>query len=191
MNSVNRVNRERHPARVSVRAGVISFESKPMPLKRAQSFCAMLTANRRRPVAGSQIEKAGKAGFVVCWVPAAEARQAALFDRYEEEQIRRMESEYSTWRWEELPGDPDQAAIVTTLELDEKTGEIKRENHYRVSAKACACPQYENRCRPVGAHCKHQWGLSRHRAEEAAALRAQHAREQRCIEIHATGRRPL
>lgn len=142
--------------KLSVRAGALTYETKAMPIKRAQAFARMIEANRRFPVASTVIESAGKRGYVVCWLPAATERQIALFERFQSEQWDRAVAEKSRWTF---VWTSSTRADITTPDIHEKTGAVKGYNTYSVTGSTCNCPQQQTRCAIAGAFCKHICGL--------------------------------
>jgi hypothetical protein len=153
--------------KVSTRTGVLTFETKPMPLTRAQSFEKMWTRNQRFPVTHTSIEKAAKGLFVVCWLPKDEHRQKRLMELFEAPRFATMEAEYRTWDWDAAPNLSH--AVVTTYTICEKTGEVKGENKYLVTSAGCECGDFKGRCQYVNARCKHMMGFTRYRASVAIA----------------------
>ncbi|MES2462343.1 MAG: hypothetical protein V4671_17290 [Armatimonadota bacterium] len=54
---------------------------------------------------------------------------------------------------------------VITLDIHEKTGEVKGTNIYEVTLTSCNYPQRGTRCAVAGAFCKHICGLQIKSAE--------------------------
>jgi hypothetical protein len=171
--------RVRRPPSVGVRSGVVAFETRPTTEQRARAYAAMIEKNPLIRASFTQVEKV-KGKWVVCWLPGDDAKRGKVFVRFQEEQAARAREEGATWQWtlqsmlhwtqvtfpEEGKVDscPIMYAWVYTLDIDEKTGEIGKENEYQLSYTGsgwlCQCPQFEYRCRHVGADCKHICGLN-------------------------------
>lgn len=167
----------RTPARVSIRPGVLTLETKKMPLKRAMAFARMVERNPKCPALMATVERVGAAKlgqFVVCFLPGKAEKREAMARDFQAEQQARCDKEYSTW---EFRGDAATLlrASVTTFDIDEKTGEVLRHkpNVYDVTETSCTCPHFTGRLRTLGFDCKHICGWKKKRAERLAMANRQ------------------
>ncbi len=110
-----------------------------MTEKRAQSFCKCVSANSRFTAA----EVCGQNGkFFVYYEPTNPKRREFLFQKAQADRIERAKSQKDQYDFNFI----GHAWIVVKKKTQEQ---------YEVSEYGCSCPDFQNRGKDLGIHCKH------------------------------------
>lgn len=134
--------------KITTKAGIVTRQTVPMSLGRANSFAKCLNANGYFSQATVEPTSKGSNRYVVCYLPADPNKQESLVAGYQQEQVERAIIEMVGYTWENA-GRGGQ--YVTTLP-DPKTGQ---RDTWLVTADSCTCPHFQYRLKSTGCLCKH------------------------------------